>query len=161
MGMLLDPLADKLLIAAAFVTLVQINPHIVPAWIVVVVIGREFLVSGLRSIAATQGFTIEASDLGKFKTVVQIVVVVAAILEVRWHEWDFGLFFFPVTVIARSACGSWSLCRWSRLSITLRGSGRRLTSRYRGGNGGVLWCSAGVEKTTCCQRSCNCVGAGL
>ena len=54
MGMLLDPLADKLLIAAAFVTLVQFNPSLVPAWIAVVIIGREFLVSGLRSIAASE-----------------------------------------------------------------------------------------------------------
>ena len=56
MGMLLDPLADKLLIAAAFVTLVQFNPSLVPAWIAVIIIGREFLVSGLRSIAASEGF---------------------------------------------------------------------------------------------------------
>src|SRR5256714_13976382 len=66
MGILLDPLADKLLIAAAFITLVQFNPRLVPAWIAVVIIGREFLVSGLRAIAASEGFTIEASDLGKF-----------------------------------------------------------------------------------------------
>ncbi len=114
MGMLLDPLADKLLIAAAFVTLVQFNPRIVPAWIAVVVIGREFLVSGLRSIAAAQGFTIEASDLGKFKMVVQIVVVAAAILERRWHEWDFGLFFFPLSVIAK--VGMWFMVTLSLVS---------------------------------------------
>ena len=60
MGILLDPLADKLLIAAAFVVLVQINPSLVPAWVAIVVIGREFLVSGLRSIAASEGFTSEA-----------------------------------------------------------------------------------------------------
>ena len=65
MGMLLDPVADKLLIAAAFITLVQFNPRIVPAWMAVIIIGREFLVSGLRSIAASEGFTIQASDLGK------------------------------------------------------------------------------------------------
>src|SRR5215470_56670 len=87
MGMLLDPLADKLLIAAAYVTLVQFNPSLVPAWIAVIVIGREFLVSGLRSIAATEGFTIEASHLGKFKMVVQIVSVVAVILAHHWREW--------------------------------------------------------------------------
>src|SRR5579871_5402567 len=63
MGMLLDPLADKLMITAAFVCLVQFNPHLMKAWIVVVVLGREFLVSGLRSIASTEGFTIQASDL--------------------------------------------------------------------------------------------------
>ena len=57
-GMLLDPVADKLLIAAAFITLVQFNPRIVPAWMAVIIIGREFLVSGLRSIAASEGFTL-------------------------------------------------------------------------------------------------------
>lgn len=101
MGILLDPLADKLLIAAAFVTLVQFNPSLVPAWIAVVIIGREFLVSGLRSIASSEGFTIEASDLGKFKMVVQIVSVVAVILDHRWKEWPiYGNFFLPIHWIA-------------------------------------------------------------
>src|SRR5690348_1234474 len=99
-GILLDPLADKLLIAAAFVTLVQFNPSLVPAWIAVVIIGREFLVSGLRSIAASEGFTIEASDLGKFKMLVQIVSVVAVILDHRWKEWPVGPYIFPVHWIA-------------------------------------------------------------
>ena len=101
MGMLLDPLADKLLIAAAYVTLVQFNPALVPAWVAVVVIGREFLVSGLRSIAASEGFTIEASELGKFKMLVQIISVVAVILARRWHEWPvYGIYIFPVYWIA-------------------------------------------------------------
>jgi CDP-diacylglycerol--glycerol-3-phosphate 3-phosphatidyltransferase len=101
MGMLLDPLADKLLIAAAFVTLVQFNPSLVPAWMAVVIIAREFLVSGLRSIAASEGFTIEASELGKFKMLVQIVSVVAVILDHRWKEWPvYGSYFFPVHWIA-------------------------------------------------------------
>src|SRR5882762_9267054 len=60
-GTLLDPIADKLLISAALVSLVQI--HLVPAWMVVLIIGREFAVSGLRSIAAAEGYTIEASDM--------------------------------------------------------------------------------------------------
>lgn len=100
MGILLDPLADKLLIAAAFVTLVQFNPGLVTAWMAVVIIGREFLVSGLRSIAASEGFTIEASELGKFKMLVQIVSVVAAILDHRWKEWPVGRYVFPVHWIA-------------------------------------------------------------
>src|SRR4051794_32648737 len=87
MGILLDPLADKLLIAAAFVTSVQFTPNLVTAWMAVVIIGREFLVSGLRSIAASEGFTIEASELGKFKMLVQIVSVVAVILAHRWSVW--------------------------------------------------------------------------
>lgn len=104
MGILLDPLADKLLIAAAFITLVQFNPALVPAWMAVVIIGREFLVSGLRSIAASEGFTIQASELGKFKMLVQIISVVAVILARRWQEWPlFDIYFFPVYWIARIA----------------------------------------------------------
>src|SRR5437868_8567264 len=93
-GMLLDPLADKLLIAAAFVTLVQFNPSLVPAWVAVVIIAREFLVSGLRSIAASEGFTIEASDLGKFKMLLHTVTVVAVILDHRWKQWPVGPYIF-------------------------------------------------------------------
>ncbi len=103
LGMLLDPLADKLLIAGAFITLVQFAPAIVPAWMAVVIIGREFLVSGLRAIAAQEGFTIQASELGKFKMVVQIVAVVAVILAHKWQFWDFRLFDFPVLIIAHTA----------------------------------------------------------
>jgi CDP-diacylglycerol--glycerol-3-phosphate 3-phosphatidyltransferase len=103
LGMLLDPLADKLLVAAAFITLVQLMPSIVPAWVAVVIIGREFLVSGLRSIAASEGFTIEASDLGKLKMVVQIVSVVAVTLAHRWYQWPIGRFVFPLDFIARIA----------------------------------------------------------
>src|SRR5271163_2342978 len=96
MGMLLDPLADKLMVSAAYIVLVAYNPRIVPPWIAVLVIGREFLASGLRSIAASEGFTIEASELGKLKTVIQIVSVVAAILNHHWDYWDF--WGFPVGV---------------------------------------------------------------
>ncbi len=91
MGMLLDPLADKIMVTAAFVALVAYNPEVVKVWIVVVIIGREFLISGLRSIAASEGFTITASELGKLKTVVQIVSVVSAILAHRWDHWQIGV----------------------------------------------------------------------
>ena len=102
-GMLLDPVADKLLIAAAFIALVQFNPRVVPAWMAVIVIGREFLVSGLRSIAASEGFTIQASDLGKLKTVVQIVSVVSAILAHQWNEWQISFVVVPVRWYAIAA----------------------------------------------------------
>jgi CDP-diacylglycerol--glycerol-3-phosphate 3-phosphatidyltransferase len=118
MGILLDPLADKLLIAAAFVALVQLNPSLVPAWVAIIVIGREFLVSGLRSIAASEGFTVEASELGKFKMVVQIVSVVAVILDHRWKEWTInfwpvhGRYFLPIHWIAYLAI-------WFMVSVSL------------------------------------------
>ena len=78
LGMLLDPLADKLLICSAFVSLVQLG--LVEAWMVVIVIGREFAVTGLRSIAASQGFTIRASELGKLKMGTQVAAITLIIL---------------------------------------------------------------------------------
>ncbi len=102
-GMLLDPLADKLLVTTAYILLVAYNPRIVPPWIAVLVIGREFLVSGLRSIASSEGFTIQASELGKLKTVIQIVSVVAAILAHRWDYWDWGGYIVGVHFIAVTA----------------------------------------------------------
>ena len=103
MGILLDPLADKILVTSAFVALVAFNPAVVKVWIAVLIIGREFLISGLRSIAASEGFAIQASDLGKLKMVTQIVAVVAAILDHRWRVWHFGWFILPVHVIAITA----------------------------------------------------------
>ena len=118
MGMLLDPLADKLMITAAFITLVQVNPHIVSAWVAVLIIGREFLVSGLRSIAASEGFTIQASDLGKMKMVVQIVSVVAAILDMRWWdvEWNFGSFSFVLGIDLVAKMAIWFMVALSLIS---------------------------------------------
>ena len=95
-GMLLDPLADKIMVTGALIALVAYTPQVVRVWIAVVIIGREFLISGLRSIAASEGFTIQASDLGKLKTVLQIVSVVAAILSHYWFQWQFGLLIIPV-----------------------------------------------------------------
>ena len=103
MGMLLDPLADKIMVTAAFVALVAYNPEVVKVWIVVVIIGREFLISGLRSIAASEGFTVTASELGKLKTVVQIVAVVSAVLAHRWDHWQIGLIAIPVRWYAIAA----------------------------------------------------------
>ena len=80
MGALLDPIADKLLMSAAFISLVEMDPHHVPAWMVVIIIGREFAVSGLRSIAAQQGVTIAASSLGKGKMISQVIAISLLIL---------------------------------------------------------------------------------
>jgi CDP-diacylglycerol--glycerol-3-phosphate 3-phosphatidyltransferase len=103
MGMLLDPIADKIMVTGALIALVAYNPEVVKVWIVVVIIGREFLVSGLRSIASSEGFTIEASDLGKLKTVIQIVCVVSALLAHAWYQWQFGWLIVPVKWIAIAA----------------------------------------------------------
>ena len=102
-GMLLDPIADKIMVTGALIALVAYNPEVVKVWIVVVIIGREFLISGLRSIASSEGFTIQASDLGKLKTVIQIVCVVSAILAHGWERWQIGVLVVPVRWIAIAA----------------------------------------------------------
>jgi CDP-diacylglycerol---glycerol-3-phosphate 3-phosphatidyltransferase len=80
LGTLLDPIADKLLMSAAFISLVEMDPAHVPAWMVVIIIGREFAVTGLRSIAAQQGVTIAASPLGKGKMISQVIAISLLIL---------------------------------------------------------------------------------
>ena len=77
-GQLMDPLADKLLITAAFVSLVQLD--LAPAWMVAVIVGREFLVTVLRSIASSKGVVIAASPLGKLKMVAEVTTILALIL---------------------------------------------------------------------------------
>jgi CDP-diacylglycerol--glycerol-3-phosphate 3-phosphatidyltransferase len=76
-GKVMDPIADKLLIAAALITLVSL--HRVDAWVAMVIIAREFAVSGLRVAAGQQGVVIPASPLGKVKTVVQVAAILAVI----------------------------------------------------------------------------------
>lgn len=79
LGKLLDPLADKMLVTAALITLVDLGK--VPAWIAVVILGREFFVTGLRGVAASEGIVIAASILGKVKTVSQILALTLLLLN--------------------------------------------------------------------------------
>jgi len=85
LGKLLDPIADKLLTVSAFIALVELG--LAPAWMVVVIVGREFAVSGMRSIAATRGLVIDASRWGKIKTVSQIVAITLLILTNTLERW--------------------------------------------------------------------------
>jgi CDP-diacylglycerol--glycerol-3-phosphate 3-phosphatidyltransferase len=87
LGTLLDPIADKLLTSAAFISLVQIGS--VRAWMVWIIIGREFAVDGLRMIASSQGVTIGASVWGKYKTVSQVLAIVLLIFGFQYlGKWD-------------------------------------------------------------------------
>lgn len=89
-GKLMDPLADKLLVSAALISLVELQQ--ISAWIAVIIIGREFAVSGLRSVAAAEGVIIAASKLGKAKTITQIVAITAILL----NDFPFSLISFPI-----------------------------------------------------------------
>jgi CDP-diacylglycerol--glycerol-3-phosphate 3-phosphatidyltransferase len=87
LGSLLDPIADKLLTSAAFISLVQIGT--VRAWMVWIILGREFAVDGLRMIASSQGITIGASVWGKYKTASQVVAIVLLIFGYEYlGRWD-------------------------------------------------------------------------
>ncbi len=81
-GTLLDPIADKLLVSAALVSLVKIDR--ISAWLVILIISREFAVSGLRQIAAASGYTIAASDLGKTKMTAQVIAIALVIGGIHW-----------------------------------------------------------------------------
>ncbi len=122
-GKLLDPIADKLLVSSAFISLVELN--LAPAWMVVIIVGREFAVSGIRSIAASQGYIMPANMLGKIKTVCQICTIVVLIVADTYIEpWErFGRFLLWVTV------GISLISAVNYLMIFLRiGSNRALTN---------------------------------
>jgi CDP-diacylglycerol---glycerol-3-phosphate 3-phosphatidyltransferase len=99
LGQLMDPLADKLLITAALVSLVQMD--LAPAWIVAVILGREFAVTVLRSIAHAKGMVIPASPLGKIKMIAEVVAVLLLILGGSVEavtEWPLREFFILGTI---------------------------------------------------------------
>ncbi|ADI84659.1 CDP-diacylglycerol--glycerol-3-phosphate 3-phosphatidyltransferase [Geobacter sulfurreducens] len=87
-GKFLDPIADKLMVMAALIMVLPFNR--IPAWMVLVILGREIIITGLRGIASTEGIVIPASDLGKFKTIFQIVAILGILLHYDYH-WFFGI----------------------------------------------------------------------
>jgi CDP-diacylglycerol--glycerol-3-phosphate 3-phosphatidyltransferase len=105
LGKLIDPLADKILVVAALISLVQLQR--LPAWIVVVIISREFFVTGLRMVAVSEGVVIPASRGGKFKTVTQIIAILMVIFNVPG-----GLLAMWVAMIATL---------WSGMDYLLKG----------------------------------------
>jgi CDP-diacylglycerol--glycerol-3-phosphate 3-phosphatidyltransferase len=79
LGKIIDPLADKILVIAALISLVQLQR--LPAWIVVIILSREFFVTGLRMVAASEGMVISASRGGKVKTVTQVIAILLMIFD--------------------------------------------------------------------------------
>ena len=99
-GQFLDPLADKLIVSSALIMLIPLGR--VPAWMVVVVVGRELAITGLRSVAVTEGKVISADDLGKKKMVFQIVAILGLLLHYEYYGINFhivGMFFMWLAVI--------------------------------------------------------------
>ncbi len=103
LGTLLSPLADKLLVATAYIALVRFAPTLVPGWIAVLIVGREFLVTGLRSVAVQEGMKLEVRDIGKLKTVLQATSVMAVLMAHAWKHWPVGGMVLPGEAIAVGA----------------------------------------------------------
>ncbi len=114
-GALLDPIADKLLMSAAFISLVELG--LAPSWMVTVIVGREFAVTGLRLIALERGVAIAANAWGKAKTTSQVVTVSLLIVSRRLGEWQvLGRVALWVTVVlALVSMISYFRINWSRV----------------------------------------------
>ena len=124
-GTLLDPIADKLLVSAALISLVQI--HRVPAWMAIIIIGREFAISGLRSIAAAEGYTIRASDLGKTKMIAQVVAISLLLVSIRWTQlgWMADLWMWGVVIFGLVSAIDYFRKFWHKVDVKVKHRRRR------------------------------------
>lgn len=116
-GKLMDPLADKILMCAGFVLLTRLE--LIPAWIVVVILSREFLVTGLRLLASAEGVVLAAENLGKYKTVFQIVTVIYFLLFLAATESAFAWIspLFRIRILSPDILGLGLI--WVSLILTL------------------------------------------
>ena len=119
-GTLLDPIADKLLVSSALVSLVQVR--IIPGWMAILIIGREFAVTGLRGIAAASGITIKASDLGKTKMLAQVIAISMLMLSMNNRSlmpyamfWMWGVVVFGVVSAVQ-----YFLKFWHKLDLDIK-----------------------------------------
>ena len=119
-GKLLDPVADKLLVLSALIMLVEFQK--VPSWLAILIIGRDVAITGLRAIAASMGVVIAARDIGKMKTIVQIIALVFLIL-------DYPV-FFSSRVIDLHTIGT--ILLWSSAILSLISAGEYIIRFYRG-----------------------------
>lgn len=106
-GKLMDPLADKVLTAAAFVLLIAYNA--LPAWVVIAIIAREFLITGLRGLASSKGIVLPAEKLGKHKTAWQMITIV------------FFLFLLAADDFSRPEANAWRMFAWDKIGPILVG----------------------------------------
>ena len=118
-GILMDPLADKILICSAFIAFVGLN--LMPAWMVVIIVARELAITGLRLLAASKNVVLAAERYGKHKTISQIVAVIAILVVQSYAQWGqlgelvfgFKLFGAPWSV------GFTALAKWVAVGLTM------------------------------------------
>ena len=100
LGQFLDPLADKILVSSTLIMLIALNR--IPAWVGIIIIARELAITGLRSIAVSEGVVIQASSLGKYKTIFQCVTTLGLCLHYEYFKINFhtvGMFFLWIALI--------------------------------------------------------------
>jgi CDP-diacylglycerol--glycerol-3-phosphate 3-phosphatidyltransferase len=127
-GKFLDPIADKLIVMAALIMILPFDRA--PAWMVLIILGREIIITGLRGLASTEGIVIAASNLGKFKTIFQIVAILGLLLHYDYHWFfgvenpclyvnmhNFGLFYLWIATIITIWSGVDYLVRFTRVLI--------------------------------------------
>ena len=158
LGKLLDPLADKLLVAGALISLVELrgpqDQALAPAWMVFIILAREFAVTGLRGIASEEGVTIAAGSVGKWKLGFQVAAISLLILGPRLDEWAFGwthkrvflhfitirypysffwglgvLLLWVAVILAIWSAASYFRAFWRAVGPSVMGGGGRLTGR--------------------------------
>jgi CDP-diacylglycerol--glycerol-3-phosphate 3-phosphatidyltransferase len=112
-GKFLDPIADKLIVMAALIMILPYDR--VPAWMVLVILGREMIITGLRAIASDEGIVIQASNLGKFKTIFQLVAIIGLLLHFE-YRWFFSV-DHPLLVVNMHNVGMFYL--WIATIITI------------------------------------------
>jgi len=112
-GKFLDPIADKLIVMAALIMILPYDR--VPAWMVLVILGREIIITGLRGIASSEGIVIAASDLGKFKTIFQLVAIIGLLLHYDYN-WFLGI-QHPLLVVNMHNAGMFFL--WIATLLTV------------------------------------------
>jgi CDP-diacylglycerol--glycerol-3-phosphate 3-phosphatidyltransferase len=99
LGTLLSALADQLLVSTAYIALVRIAPELVPAWLAVLMVGREFMVTGMCAVAVQERMTLRVRDIGKGKTALQTISVVAVLLAHGWPRWQMGGAALPAIAV--------------------------------------------------------------
>jgi len=128
LGKFLDPLADKLIVMAALIMMIPSGR--IPAWMVFLVLAREIIVTGLRSIASSEGIVIDASDLGKYKTIYQMAAIPGLLLHYDYYWFfgvqsellhvnmhNYGMFFFSIALALTLWSGFDYLYKFSRVFI--------------------------------------------
>ena len=126
-GILMDPLADKILVCSAFISFVERRATGIEAWMVVVIVGRELAITGLRLLAASQNHVLAAESFGKHKTISQITTIISILVLLAYPQWGaFGKLF--AFAIDGKPWVLWfaAIAKWFTVSLTIFSGGMYL-----------------------------------